>query len=111
MRSVVAAVTRRTARSNASFVRSDGTVTPLILRTYWRAAASISSGVASGSSPRSVVMFRHMATTLPVAGRTDRQATASTCFFSSLRALPMIMPAARRFTSPGNGTARSTARS
>jgi hypothetical protein len=65
MRSSVAAVTRRTARSNASFVRSDGAVTPLILRTYWRAAASISSGVASGSSPRSVVMLRHMAATLP----------------------------------------------
>ncbi len=65
MRFLVAAVTRRTARSNASFVRSDGAVTPLILRTYWRAAASISSGVASGSSPRSVVMFRHMGATLP----------------------------------------------
>ncbi len=64
MRSVVAAVTRRTARSNVSFVRSDGAVTPLILRTYWRAAASISSGVASGSSPRNVVMLRHMAPTL-----------------------------------------------
>jgi hypothetical protein len=29
------------------------------LRTYCRAAASISSGVAAGSRPRSVVMFRH----------------------------------------------------
>ncbi len=65
MRSLVAAVTRRTARSNASLVRSDGTMTPLTLRTYWRAAASISSGVASGSSPRSVVMLRHMGATLP----------------------------------------------
>jgi hypothetical protein len=33
---------------------------PLTLRTYWRAAASISSAVAGGSRPRRVVMFRHM---------------------------------------------------
>jgi len=49
-----------TARSNASAVAGEGFWTPLILRTYWRAAASISSGVACGSRPRSVVMFRHM---------------------------------------------------
>ena len=50
----------------------------------------------------------------PVASPGDsvtRQATASTCFFSSFSALPMIRPAARRFTSPGSGTASSTARS
>ena len=35
-------------------------VTPLTLRTYWRAAATTSSGVAAGSRPRSVVMFRHI---------------------------------------------------
>jgi hypothetical protein len=34
------------------------------LRTYCRAAASISSGVAPGSSPRSVVMLRHMQPTV-----------------------------------------------
>jgi enoyl-CoA hydratase len=56
----VAAVTTRTARSNASAVRSDVACTPLTFRTYWRAAASISSGVATGSRPLSVVMFRHM---------------------------------------------------
>jgi hypothetical protein len=58
--SVVASCTRRTARSTASSVRGEGDWTPLTLRTYWRAAASISWGVASGSSPRRVVMFRHM---------------------------------------------------
>ncbi|QGG96187.1 LLM class flavin-dependent oxidoreductase [Actinomarinicola tropica] len=39
---------------------------PPTLRTYWRAAASISSAVATGSSPRSVVMLRHMRGTLPL---------------------------------------------
>jgi hypothetical protein len=29
------------------------------LRTYWRAAAAISSGVAAGCRPRSSVMFLH----------------------------------------------------
>src|SRR5262249_8971669 len=36
----------------------------LTVRTYWRAAASISSGVACGCRPRSVVMLRHMPPTL-----------------------------------------------
>jgi hypothetical protein len=58
--SVVASCTRRTARSTAASVRGDGDWTPLTLRTYWRAAASISCGVASGCSPRRVVMLRHM---------------------------------------------------
>ena len=58
--SVVASCTRRTARSTASSVRGEGDWTPLTLRTYWRAAASISCGVASGCSPRRVVMLRHM---------------------------------------------------
>ena len=49
-----------TAASNAASVAGEVFCTPLILRTYWRAAASISSGVATGSSPRSVVMLRHM---------------------------------------------------
>src|SRR6516165_6913088 len=64
--SAVASVTRVTARSKASSVWGDVDCTPLTLRTYWRAAASISSGVASGFSPRSVVMFRHMRATLGV---------------------------------------------
>src|SRR5262245_7011708 len=71
----VAAVTAATAFSNASAVASEGFWTPLTLRTYWRAAASISSSVATGCSPRSVVMFRHMPPTVlvpappPVAAR------------------------------------------
>jgi hypothetical protein len=44
----------------ASSVRLDGFWTPLTFRTYWRAAATTSSSVASGISPRNVVMFRHM---------------------------------------------------
>lgn len=66
-RSAVAAVTTSTACSNASTVAGDVDCTPLTFRTYWRAAAAISSGVAPGSSPRSVVMFRHMSGTLPSA--------------------------------------------
>lgn len=57
----MAAVTCATARSKASDVAAEVDCTPLTLRTYWRAAASISSPVADGSSPRSVVMFLHMA--------------------------------------------------
>jgi len=53
-----------TARSNASSVLADVDCTPLTFRTYWRAAASISSLVAAGSSPRRVVMFLHMETTV-----------------------------------------------
>ncbi|EUA54599.1 hypothetical protein I553_1281 [Mycobacterium xenopi 4042] len=34
---------------------------PLTFRTYWRAAAAISSALAAGTSPRSSVMLRHMA--------------------------------------------------
>jgi catechol 2,3-dioxygenase-like lactoylglutathione lyase family enzyme len=58
--SSVAAVISCTARSKAASVRGEVDCTPLTLRTYWRAAAVISSGVASGSRPLSVVMFRHM---------------------------------------------------
>src|SRR5437588_2658087 len=59
-----ASATLATASSNAASVRGDVVCTPLTLRTYWRAAASISSLVASGSRPRRVVMFRHMAARL-----------------------------------------------
>ena len=52
------------AVSNASTLAPDGRVIPLTLRTYWRAAASISSPVADGSSPRNSVMFRHMTSTI-----------------------------------------------
>src|SRR5215211_4136974 len=58
--SAVARVTVATACSNAASVAGVGRVTPLTLRTYWRAAASISSVVAGGSRPRRVVMLRHM---------------------------------------------------
>ena len=57
---VVASVTACTARSNASSVAADTVCTPPTLRTYWREAASISSAVAGGWSPRSMVMLRHM---------------------------------------------------
>src|SRR5215211_3194062 len=58
--SAVARATVATACSNAASVAGVGRVTPLTLRTYWRAAASISSVVAGGSRPRRVVMLRHM---------------------------------------------------
>ncbi len=59
------AVTSVTATSNGSRVLSLTFWMPLTLRTYCRAAASISSDVADGSSPRSSVMFRHMQPTIP----------------------------------------------
>jgi hypothetical protein len=40
-----------------------GLAIPVIFRMNWAAAASISSSVADGSSPRSSVMFRHMPST------------------------------------------------
>ena len=63
--SAVTSAIWRTARSNASSVAAEVFCTPLTLRTYCRAAASTSSGVAAGSSPRRVVMLRHMAARLP----------------------------------------------
>src|SRR6266498_463333 len=60
--SSVTRATVATARSNASSVAAVGRLTPLTLRMYWRAAASISSLVAGGSRPRRVVMLRHMPT-------------------------------------------------
>ena len=57
----MASATLRTASSKAGAVLVDVDWTPLTFRTYWRAAAWISSGVALGSRPLSVVMFRHMA--------------------------------------------------
>jgi hypothetical protein len=46
--SAVARATVATACSKATSVAGVGRVTPLTLRTYWRAAASISSPVAGG---------------------------------------------------------------
>src|SRR5205823_3964221 len=54
--------TSSTARSNASSFAREGFVNPLILRTYWSAAARTSSSVAGGSKLKSVWMFRHMLT-------------------------------------------------
>ena len=51
---------RSAASSMAAATSAFGLATPVTLRTNWRAAASISSRVAGGSSPRSSVMFRHM---------------------------------------------------
>ncbi len=56
----MASATVRTAASTAPSVEAEVAWTPLTFRTYWRAAASISSSVAPGSSPRNVVMFRHI---------------------------------------------------
>lgn len=70
----VAVATTCTARSIASAVAADVDETPLTLRTYCRAAASTSSAVAAGSSPRSVVMLRHMAATLRPTGPVDTRA-------------------------------------
>ncbi len=61
---MVASATLSTARSNASSVWPEGEVMPLTLRTNWRAAASISAGVAFGSRPRKTVILRHMLSTL-----------------------------------------------
>src|SRR5262249_61026758 len=47
-RRVVVAVTASTARSNARVSAADGLFRPLTLRTYWIAAARISSGVVGG---------------------------------------------------------------
>lgn len=49
-----------TAFSMAGSVAPERVATPLTFRTNWRAAASTSSGVAGGSSPRNGVMFLHM---------------------------------------------------
>ena len=42
-------MTASTARSNASSFAREGFVIPLTLRTYWSAAARISSSVVGGS--------------------------------------------------------------
>lgn len=76
-RRVVIAVISATARSNGSSVAADSDCTPLILRTYWRAPASISSGVAAGSSPRSVVMLRHMGFSFVLPGQPARRSASS----------------------------------
>ena len=59
-RRAVASATVLTASSKQNSVRSVVDWIPLILRTYCRAAASTSSSVAGGASPRRVVMFRHI---------------------------------------------------
>ena len=61
----MAAVTARTASSNASWLAVDGFVVPLTFRTYCSAADSISSTVAGGSKLWSTRMFLHMTSTMP----------------------------------------------
>src|SRR5579864_5773836 len=61
-----------TATSNAASCRDDGLENPLTLRTNWRAAARISSSVATTSAWRSVLMLLHMANK-----DTDRSASAA----------------------------------
>ena len=55
-----ARATSSIARSNASAFAADGFANPVILRTYWLAAARISSSVAGGSKLKSGLMFLHM---------------------------------------------------
>ena len=56
----VDAATSSIARPKAASFAFDGFCDPLTLRTYWSAAAWISSSVAGGSKLWSVLMFRHM---------------------------------------------------
>src|SRR3990172_4253194 len=76
-RRLEASATSSTAASNTSVFRRDGCLNPLIFRTNWRAASRTSSSL--GCSPRSFLMLRHMAPSIP-AQRTirDRRRSAST---------------------------------
>ncbi len=56
----VAAATVATAWSKAAWLAEEGLAVPLIFRTYWSAAASISSAVAGGSKLWSVWIDRHI---------------------------------------------------
>src|ERR1700712_962584 len=56
----VACSTSATAWSKAAWFACEGRVDPLILRTYWTAAACTSSRVAGGSKLWRVLMLRHM---------------------------------------------------
>src|SRR5690606_27782334 len=69
-RSAVIAAISLAAACMRSLTAAFGFEMPLTLRTYCKAAASISSRVAGGSRPRSSVMFRHMC------ARVWRQASA-----------------------------------
>lgn len=68
--SAVAAAITSTARSKTSRLWAAGARKPETLRTYWRAAARISSSVASSGSTggRSVLILRHMVNSLPRGG-------------------------------------------
>ena len=55
-----AAATAVTAASNACSLAVDGLRYPLTLRTYWSAAALISSSLAGTGPVRRVLMLRHM---------------------------------------------------
>src|SRR5215831_17052622 len=53
-------VTSSTAASNEASFALDGLVSPVILRTNWRAAARTSSSVAGGSKLKRILILRHM---------------------------------------------------
>src|SRR6188768_731526 len=63
----------RTACSKIASFAFDGFVVPLILRTYWRAAACTSSSVAGGSKLWSCLMFLHTVVSSPVGGVSRRR--------------------------------------
>ena len=101
---VVASVTRVTASSNAASLAADVACTPLTLRTYWRAAASISSGVAAGCSPRSVVMLRHMTSSKHDVGPTTRP---SDCFVHPSVSPIRVSPLGKPLTEHSDGSKHS----
>jgi len=55
-----ASAIRSTASSNAASFTAEGFWNPLILRTYWSAAARISSPVAGASKLCNLLMFLHI---------------------------------------------------
>jgi hypothetical protein len=69
MSSVVTSAMRSTASSKAASDPFGAVRVPLTFRTYCRAASSISSGVAGGCRPRSVVMLRHIGRTSSIERR------------------------------------------
>src|SRR2546430_15293242 len=63
-----ATVISSTAPSNAASCLEVGLLKPLTLRTNWRAAARISSSVATSSAWRRVLMLRHTPETIDGGG-------------------------------------------
>src|SRR2546423_14365201 len=63
-----ATVISSTAPSNAASCLEEGLLKPLTLRTNWRAAARISSAVATSSAWRRGLMLRHTPATIDGGG-------------------------------------------